>query len=108
MIIKKKSQSKLLFLVLQLVAMSFLFLVLIDKQTALEIQRFFQSLNISSDVQSLMARVYFAFKMTFDAPSFVGIFFVIIHVVCATCIVYTFIYFYPKRNNILSEKINTP
>lgn len=108
MITKKKSNLKLLFCLLQLVVTAFLFFVLIDKQTVLEIQRIVQSLNINGDIQSIMARFYLTFKMTFDAPSCVGLLFVIVQVFCATCIVSTLLYFYPKRNDLLSEKINTP
>ena len=108
MITKKKFNSKYLFYLLQLVVMAFLFLILIDKQSAIEIQRFVQSLNINADIQSLMARIYLAFKAALDVPSCIGIIFVIMHVFCATFIVTTIIYFYPKRNEVIYEKVETP
>ena len=104
-IAKKKLNSKFFMFLLQAIVMFFVFLLLVDKQTVCLIRDLIQNLNIDSNIQSLIARMYVGFKVMFDLPSFIGIFIIILQIVCATWTFKFLFMVFPKKFFVEVEKI---
>ena len=102
---KKNSNLKIWLLILQLLAMSFLFVILSDKQSIFLIKDFLQSLNIDSNLYSLLARGYAGIKLMFDLPSCLGICFFVLQIICATYTFKCYIINLPNKVLVSEEKI---
>jgi len=108
--LKNKVSSKLVVMfLLQLVAMSFVFVALSDKQTILFIKDFVYSLNLDTNITNIIARSYVAFKMMFDLPSLFGVCVFLIQIVCATWTIEVMLFaICPKKIMIEAENIENP
>ena len=106
-IIKKNSKINKIVILLQLLAMSFLFVILSDKQSIFLIKDFLHSINIDSNLYSLLARGYAGIKLMFDLPSCFGIFFFVLQVICATYTFRCWIINIPKKVLLENEKIES-
>ena len=102
---KKNSNSKKWLLILQLLAMSFLFVILSDKQSIFFIKDFLRSLNVDSNLYSLLARGYAGIKLMFDLPSCFGICFFILQIICATYTFKCYVINLPYKVLVCEEKI---
>lgn len=106
----KKFNCKLvLMFILQLVAMSFVFVFLTDRQTIFIIKDFVYSLNLGTDVYAILGRIYLGIKMMFDIPSAFGLFVFLLNLVCATITIKIFlINNCPKKVSVEEQKVETP
>ena len=102
---KKNGKLNKLLIGLQILAMSFLFVILSDKQSIFFIKDFLHSINVDSNLYSLLARGYAGIKLMLDLPSCFGIFVFVLQVVCATYTIKNWIVNYPKKVLLEKEKI---
>jgi len=103
----KHPNLRIFIIVLQVLAMSFLFVILSDKQSVFFIKDFLHSINIDSNLYSLLARGYAGLKLMFDLPSCFGICFFVLQVICATYSFKCFIFNLPKKVLLESEKLSS-
>ena len=105
---KRKYNSKIFIILLQLIVMTFLFLLLVDKPTIILIRNFIDSLGVDANIQSLLARLYAGFKVMFDLPSFFGLILFAIQVLCATRALDKLLIILTNRDSSNIEKIEMP
>lgn len=94
---------------LQFVAMSFVFVVMTDKQMVFIIKDFLYSLQLGTDVYTFLGRIYLGFKLMMDIPSSFALFLFLIQLVCATITLKTILFNNcPKRVFVEEQKIESP
>lgn len=106
---KKLDYKMVLLFILQLVAMSFVFVVMTDKQMVFIIKDFLYSLQLGSDVYTFLGRMYLGLKIMTDIPSSFAICLFLIQLVCATITLKTILFNNcPKKVFVEEQKIETP
>ena len=95
--------------ILQLFAMSFLFIIFTDRQSIFIIQDFIHSLNLGTNVYVILGRICVVIKMMFDVPSVIAIFVFLLNLVCATITIKAILFINcPKKVIVEDEKVDTP
>ena len=106
---KKINYKLVLVFLLQIVAMSFIFVFITDRQTIFIIKDFVYSLNLGTDVYAILGRVYVVVKMMFDIPSSFALFVFLLNLVCGAITLKVILFNNcPKKVSVEDDKIETP
>lgn len=106
--LNRKKYNKFTLALLQLCAIGLVLLFIFNKEAILIAKAIFERLEIAPDFQMLIYRILLPFKVLMDSPSLCAIFFLIMHIICATYYKGSMMYIVTEPYMSEGEEVNPP